>query len=229
MRVGPHKDGPLYEGRVAILSLGNEAYLDFWGSLEDAKGDCAAVQETRRREAARRSLASVKCEDCSLVVFEGRAYRDVWHGIASTATSAESPPVNTPADIGGSVIAAAACSGSFAAETTPGEEHPAINSNSGGGVSGRGEDKMRPNDKESSGGSHRRNSPSSSSVAIDSGSAGNKRLSFTIRRVARVISPDSVMEHAEARSEMERRRRGFERSVTETGVVAPGAGSRSPT
>ncbi|CAN0530511.1 unnamed protein product [Ectocarpus sp. 12 AP-2014] len=44
-----------------------------------------------------------------------------------------------------------------------------------------------------------------------------KRLSFTIRRVARVVPADSVMEHSEARSEMERRRRGFERSVTETG------------
>lgn len=177
-------------------------------------------------------MASVKCEHCSLVVFEGRAYRDVWHGIASTATSAESPPANSPAGIGGSAIAAAACSGSFAAETTPGEEHPASDSTSGDGISGKGEDGVRPNDKESSGGSHRCNGPSSSSVAINSSinSAGDKRLSFTIRRVARVISPDSVMEHAEARSEMERRRRGFERSVTETGIVAPAAaGSRRPT
>ena len=54
-----------------------------------------------------------------------------------------------------------------------------------------------------------------------------KRLSFTIRRVARVIPADAVMEHAEARSEMERRRRGFERAVTETAVAEalPGAGS----
>ncbi|CAM9410200.1 unnamed protein product, partial [Scytosiphon promiscuus] len=41
--IGPHKDGPLYEGRVAILSLGKEVFLDFWGSLEDAQADCAAI------------------------------------------------------------------------------------------------------------------------------------------------------------------------------------------
>lgn len=57
-----------------------------------------------------------------------------------------------------------------------------------------------------------------SAIASGGDSGPDKRLSFTIRRVARVISADSVMEHPEARREMERRRRGFERSVTETGA-----------
>lgn len=172
--------------------------MDFWGSLEDAKSDCAAVAAAKSSDASaadsslvagnyatstcssstdtlaeegngggtetdshgcggqkkptRRALASVRCEDCSLVVFEGAAYYDAWHGIASTAGDSITGGAPTAADA---------------------------------------------RDREAG--------------------AVRKRLSFTIRRVARVVPADSVMEHPEARSETERRRRGFERSVTETG------------
>ncbi|CAN0045098.1 unnamed protein product [Ascophyllum nodosum] len=170
--IGPHKDGPLYDARVAILSLGKEASLEFWASLEDAEADCAAAstvesdereladmdsasdarRKRRRRDGEtgtgtvkKRSLASVKCEHCSLIVFEGRAYNDVWHGIPASLASRE--------------------------------------------------DEQGPESR-------------------------NRRLSFTVRRVARVISADSVVEHPEARSEMERRRLAFESSVSETGVPA---------
>ncbi|CAM9934944.1 unnamed protein product [Ectocarpus fasciculatus] len=236
--IGPHKDGPLYEGRVAILSLGKEAFLDFWGSLEDAKADCADIaagatsgravraapvsglaaggaftsssednsnfseegatgdadgRARQRRRAAKRALVSVKCEDCSLVVFEGKAYHEAWHGIASTAGSGvtmsaaeAAPPARTDAEV--------ATSGNI---STIGERVAAA----------QGTDEVAP----------------SFSGTVNGGDRGGareaaqKRLSFTIRRVARVVPADSVMEHSEARSEMERRRRGFERSVTETG------------
>ncbi|CBN80039.1 conserved unknown protein [Ectocarpus siliculosus] len=236
--IGPHKDGPLYEGRVAILSLGKEAFLDFWGSLEDAKADCADIaagatsgraicavpvsglaagdaftsssednsvftdesatddadgRAHQRRRAAKRALVSVKCEHCSLVVFEGKAYREAWHGIASTAGSGATmsateaaPPARTEAEVAtsGNISTIDDC---VAAPQGADEVAPSFSGTvKGGDLGGVGE-------------------------------AAQKRLSFTIRRVARVVPADSVMEHSEARSEMERRRRGFERSVTETG------------
>lgn len=231
-RTGPHKDGPLYEGRVAILSLGKEASLDFWGSLEDAKADCAAVASAaaasaprgdagapdssltgsdppsssegtpaegvgatgtgecrgqQQKAAARRALASVRCEDCSLVVFEGAAYYDAWHGIASTATASDSSTT------GGATATSQAAAGATANGGSGSKSDLAAPG--GGGVLGSGDSRDRGD------------------------GAGGKRLSFTIRRVARVVPADSVMEHLEARNEMERRRRGFERSVTETGIV----------
>lgn len=245
---GPHKDGPLYEGRVAILSLGKEARLDFWGSLEDAKADCAAVAAAaaavgadanadttdcapssssssnnvtgastdrcedndsgnattttgadshacqshrlvQKKAVRRKALASVRCEDCSLVVFEGQAYHDAWHGIASTAGSGSS--------------SSSAATAAVPPTTTPTPTQAVATPNLSDGVgSGDGSTLGDGNGRD-----------------WDEKTA-QKRLSFTIRRVARVIPADSLMEHPEARSEMERRRRGFERSVTETGVTA---------
>lgn len=213
--------------------------MDFWGSLEDAKADCAAAEgavissdagaahsslagsgeapgsllaedtgateadegQGRRRAATRRALAlaSVRCEDCSLVVFEGPAYYDAWHGIASTAGDSSSATGGAPATAEAAAAAAMGAAangegGSKSGQACPDAQAaaPSYSSSGGGGVFGR--------DREDG--------------------AGQKRLSFTIRRVARVVPADSVMEHPEARSEMERRRRGFERSVTETGVAA---------
>ncbi|CAN0496491.1 unnamed protein product, partial [Discosporangium mesarthrocarpum] len=37
--ISPHKDGPLYDGRVAILSLGRPARLVLWGSLVVARAE----------------------------------------------------------------------------------------------------------------------------------------------------------------------------------------------
>eukprot|EP00903_Cladosiphon_okamuranus_P016542 g15260.t1 len=238
--IGPHKDGPLYEGRVAILSLGKEASLDFWGSLEDAKADCAAIAAAaaapgsdagapdsslagsdapgppdgtpaehvgfgatgadecrgQRKTAARRALASVRCEDCSLVVFEGAAYYDAWHGIASTAGDSSTTGGGAPAT--GQTAAAAAANGRDGNRSGPASS----------GAAGPGAPAATPSYS------------SSGDVRGGANGAGGKRLSFTIRRVARVAPADSVIEHPEARSEMERRRRGFERSVTETRVAA---------
>lgn len=240
---GPHKDGPLYEGRVAILSLGKEAFLDFWRSLEDAKADCSDAEtgiavapsvaaagfgrSSTNKSSSRRAVASVKCQDCSLVVFEGQAYYDVWHGIASTGTTATRGVVG---DSNGSRRIDDECGS--------GSCNNAVFSNNGdsdmrGDISVRREDgSMRddeephdyrsiPSDAVSVGGCE--NSGRGAEGADDRSSVGspNKRLSFTIRRVAKVVSADSVVEHAEARSECERRRKFFERSVTETGVPVP--------
>jgi len=69
--IAPHKDGPLYEPMVAILSLGSPARLDFWASREEAM---KPVEENT-------PSVSVLCEHRSLLVFCGEAYNDYWHGI----------------------------------------------------------------------------------------------------------------------------------------------------
>lgn len=190
---GPHKDGPLYDPRVAILSLGEKATLEFWETFEDAEADCAASataaadaelleepDQGRSNNSTnqggkgagknntvvskdRKSLVSVECEHCSLVVFEGRAYRDFWHGIAATSS-----------------------------------------------LRGDGEDDYDA-EKIKRMGSHGKKKK-------------KKRLSFTVRRVVRVVGADTVLEHPEARSEMERKRRAFERSVAETTAKGKGKG-----
>lgn len=233
---GPHKDGPLYEGRVAILSLGKEAFLDFWRSLEDAKADCseaemaaaavpsaAAVADARvsdvKQSASTRAVASVQCQDCSLVVFEGQAYYDLWHGIASTVTTTTRGVVGDASGLNqingerGSV----SCSNrsDVMGDNSIRREDGALRNQEGrhdcraipGAVSAGGHE----NGDRGAGGADDRSGRSSA----------NKRLSFTIRRVAKIVSADSVVEHAEARSERERRRKFFERSVTETGVSVP--------
>lgn len=221
---------------MAILSLGREACLDFWGSLEDAKADCADIAASaagadnngaadagspgRQRQVAAvavasRALASVRCEDCSLVVFEGAAYYDAWHGIASIAGTEDGAPDKT---------AAAAAKEAEAAVPPRSKELVAAEGVAGGEEGGceNGEDAAAA--KGARGAATGKGAVGGDAqgcgAAMDGGEGGaQKRLSFTIRRVARVVPADSIMEHAEARSEMERRRRGFERSVTETGVA----------
>lgn len=67
--IAPHKDGPLYEDTVAIVSLGAPARLDFW---EASDPTAAAAQPAR---------ASVQLAPRSLLVFRGPAYQDFFHGI----------------------------------------------------------------------------------------------------------------------------------------------------
>lgn len=65
----PHKDGPLYFERVAILSLGGTAALDFWPELQAVNSKTPPV-------------ISVLTQPQSLLVFDQNAYTDVFHGIA---------------------------------------------------------------------------------------------------------------------------------------------------
>eukprot|EP00299_Pterocystis_sp_00344_P019817 c979_g1_i1.p1 GENE.c979_g1_i1~~c979_g1_i1.p1 ORF type:complete len:326 (+),score=57.95 c979_g1_i1:55-978(+) len=63
----PHKDGPLYAPRVAIISLQATACLEFWESVELSRTSA--------------SKACIFCEPRSLLIFEGTAYLDHVHGI----------------------------------------------------------------------------------------------------------------------------------------------------
>lgn len=67
--IAPHKDGPLYQDKVAILSLGAPARLDFWRSSNPTAA------------AAQPACASVPLAGRSLLVFGGPAYKEHFHGI----------------------------------------------------------------------------------------------------------------------------------------------------
>lgn len=74
--IAPHKDGPLYQDTVAIVSLGTPARLDFWEASDPTQ---AAALPPR---------ASVHLAPRSLLVFRGAAYRDFFHGILRREPSA---------------------------------------------------------------------------------------------------------------------------------------------
>jgi len=84
-----HRDGPLYQPKAAIVSIGTPVVLDFFrvsdGSSPEgsraggSSNHPAAVSEGR----ALQHFASVALEDRSLLVFSGEAYTELWHGIAS--------------------------------------------------------------------------------------------------------------------------------------------------
>jgi alkylated DNA repair dioxygenase AlkB len=75
-----HKDGPLYQNRVAIVSLGAPALLEFWDRphLNDLNAvSCSSGSNSPSHP----SSATVRMEHRSLLVFEGEAYEKYWHGI----------------------------------------------------------------------------------------------------------------------------------------------------
>ncbi len=67
--IAPHKDGPLYMDKVGIVSLGAPARIDFWKASDPSSA------------AGQPPLASVHLAPRSLLVFQGPAYRDYFHGI----------------------------------------------------------------------------------------------------------------------------------------------------
>ena len=78
--IASHKDGPLYQNRVAIVSLGAPALLEFWDRppLSDSN---AHSSSSGGSSPLHPSSATVRVEHRSLLVFEGRAYEKYWHGI----------------------------------------------------------------------------------------------------------------------------------------------------
>lgn len=62
---------------MAILSLGAEARLDFWSSLEDAEADCAAAAAAADSTSSTESsgIETVRCRDCLV------GYKHVWSDI----------------------------------------------------------------------------------------------------------------------------------------------------
>lgn len=214
----------------------------------EKRGAIQGIQESP----SRRAVASVKCEDCSLVVFEGQAYYDAWHGIAA---SAGDPAIGRLGESASGNSDGRGNEDGIGLRSNGNENGGGGGNYEGGEFGRRGEDAVSSNagqtdmktediavrqqsvlvrgkGKDSQGG---RSMPASDVVsdgrrsdycggwgagadASRSVSSADKRLSFTIRRVAKVVPADSVVEHAEARSERERRKKFFERSVTETGI-----------
>ncbi|CAM9751792.1 unnamed protein product [Choristocarpus tenellus] len=213
--IGPHKDGSLYEGRVAILSLGSAARLEFWASLEDAKADCSAPLKGVPEEdwngdgglgreglpqvtpVSPRAVASVLCEDCSLVVFEGEAYHNLWHGIVARVEE-EGTDKNRIYDLDQPEGSSGNC------VCKEGNEEQGENSLSAITNSAQQDGKRERKD---------------TVLKPRQTTLEPRRLSFTVRCVGRLASPDSVIESQEGRNERERRQRFFELSVSDAAVA----------
>ena len=67
--IAPHSDGPCYEPRVAILSLGSPAIMTF------------------RKHAGSKPFASVLLRPRSLLLFKDRAYKEALHAIEGPDTT----------------------------------------------------------------------------------------------------------------------------------------------
>ena len=80
--IAPHKEGPLYLDRVAILSLGKRVdRLDFWDRPPG----------TGTGTGAPAPVFGVRCPPRSLLLFSGPAYKDYWHGIVESELTAAEP------------------------------------------------------------------------------------------------------------------------------------------
>lgn len=78
--IASHKDGPLYQDRVAIVSLGSPALVEFWDRPPLSDSD-AHTSDDGDSSTSHPSSAAVRAEHRSLLVFEGDAYKKFWHGI----------------------------------------------------------------------------------------------------------------------------------------------------
>ncbi|KAF7456111.1 alpha-ketoglutarate-dependent dioxygenase alkB 6 [Cryptosporidium felis] len=71
MGILPHKDGPLYFPRVAIVSLESDVLFDFWNPLDQEKPHSTSP------------LFSLLVPRLSLLVFQDQCYSELLHGISS--------------------------------------------------------------------------------------------------------------------------------------------------
>lgn len=78
--IASHKDGPLFQNRVAIVSLGAPALLEFW-DWPPLSGSNAHTSSSGGSSPTHPSSAAVRVEHRSLLVFEREAYEKFWHGI----------------------------------------------------------------------------------------------------------------------------------------------------
>ena len=86
----PHEDGPLYHPAAAIVSLGSWAVLRFYAKRsEDDSRDVDEEEKTEEGEKQRgrkhNVVFSVALAPRSLVVFTGKAYTCLLHGIEAVA------------------------------------------------------------------------------------------------------------------------------------------------
>lgn len=86
--IKPHKDGPRWFPRVAILSLSNPILFHFWppatAAAEVGGAGAGGGSESNSEPDLSAPAHSILCMPRSLLVFEGRAYKDLYHGIAAT-------------------------------------------------------------------------------------------------------------------------------------------------
>jgi alkylated DNA repair protein alkB homolog 6 len=113
----PHQDGPAYVPKVAIVSIGSPAVLRFWrrrrrGGGGEGEGEGGSGSDGAPVPGVDRPDASVLLEPRSLVVFEGEAYTDCYHGIEACEQEAIDTSVINRA-------AAAAAAAAAAVTTTP--------------------------------------------------------------------------------------------------------------
>lgn len=212
--VVPAPLAPCVDTAKVVGSFGDAMHLGQAPAAPSGRADHGAP--------ATRALTSVRCKHCSLLVFEGPAYYDVWHGIVSHRGG-------VPASQG----AGCGDAGSGSCEDVGDSGRPGNEGRRGGGGMGVGGDgdgeQGRSRGERIAGNAAGEASAADVESTIPCGQrvggrrhemrgVRDKRVSFTVRRVSRVVPAESVVEHPEARSERERRRRSFERSVTETGA-----------
>ncbi|CAN0328814.1 unnamed protein product, partial [Phaeothamnion confervicola] len=180
--IAPHKDGPLYYPRVAILSLGSPAELRFW-AMNPTNGIMDGAEAV-----ATPASRSMLCEHRSLVVFEGEAYHDYWHGILPSLEAARAAAAGA-----GSEHTAPACSVESRTEATDAATAAAA---------AKKEQEEQLEGEECSPEQWPKQRP--------------LRLSFTLRRVLKIINEEAVVDTEEQRQEQLRRDAFFERSVSDS-------------
>jgi alkylated DNA repair protein alkB family protein 6 len=78
--IAPHKDGELYYPKAAILSLVSPIVIDFLKDVVEGKD---SKEGAGKHSLADKVLESVLLMPRSLLVFEGKAYTELWHGIST--------------------------------------------------------------------------------------------------------------------------------------------------
>lgn len=83
--IAAHSDGPIYAPRVAILSLFSPAVLHFYGRQPELPSQTAWSEETDTpaHTPTGEPVESLLLRPRSLLVFEGRAYREHCHEVAA--------------------------------------------------------------------------------------------------------------------------------------------------
>ena len=90
--IAPHNDGPIFEARVAIVSLGTPAVLHFWPVPKNDAG-VSVGSGWRAISGDVEPACSVLLQPRSLLVFSAEAYTHMLHGIRPASTDVLGPTV----------------------------------------------------------------------------------------------------------------------------------------
>ena len=227
--IAPHKDGPLYEPTVAILSLQSPCLFEFLREREDKKkkkkktvaaatGDAAAAADN---DDDKEIIQSLLIMPRSLLVFRGAAYREYWHGIrARQAVHVRAEHVVAAGSPVGSSAGVFVCAEDFVPDANGGPT-PAGDASSRPSLPSRmtfGEFFCSPLASSSSSSSSSRPSlpspPAAPPISLRVDCDQIKRVSLTVRSV-RSVKEGETLETDEFRQEIERRRRVFIHGVSD--------------